>query len=322
MYIGIQIRLHSARFIMDFFCFILCIAVFSAAGACSTNRRVIKNDTLDDLDGRRMRYKNLFPPKYGLGEETEYDRIDFLKGHERKPHKYRLLADPRGEDIDRTLGYDPSEYTVYPDFKILQNPTHDVQITWIRHASFLIQLGGKYQILIDPVLEQWDGLAGKFAKYTAIEAPDAKSPLAAEDLPFASGSENPGEDATVIVAISHDHLDHFNFRTLKKLPENTRYYVPHGLEGKFPSRYANVIGMDWYTQNTIGDLTIHFLPANHGSGIYSHEQDQSLWGGWLFEWNDYRIYFAGDTGYSAVFKDIKSHKGCQSGHHTIAQSKK
>jgi hypothetical protein len=59
-----------------------------------------------------------------------------------------LLADPRGGDIDRTLGYDPSEYTVQPDFKILQNPTHDVQITWIRHASFLIQLGGKYQILI------------------------------------------------------------------------------------------------------------------------------------------------------------------------------
>ena len=309
MYIGIQNRLRSEPFIMDFFCFILCIVVFSAAGACSTNRRVIKNETLDDWDGRRMRYKNLFPPKYGLGEETEYDRIDFLNAQERKPHKYRLLADPRGENIDRTLGYDPSEYTVYPDFKILQNPTHDVQITWIRHASFLIQLGGKYQILIDPVLEQWDGLAGKFAKYTAIEAPDAKSPLAAEDLPFASGSENPGENATVIVAISHDHLDHFNFRTLKKLPENTRYYVPHGLEGEFPVRYANVIGMDWYTQNTIGDLTIHFLPANHGSGIYSHEQDQSLWGGWLFEWNDYRIYFAGDTGYSAVFKDIKSHIG-------------
>ena len=164
MYIGIQNRLHSERFIMDFFCFILCIVVFSAAGACSTNRRVIKNETLEDWDGQRGRYKNLFPPKYGLGEETEYDRIDFLKAHERKPHQYRLLADPRGGDIDRTLGYNPSEYTVQPNFKILQNPTHDVQITWIRHASFLIQLGRKYQILIDPVLEQWDGLAGKLAK--------------------------------------------------------------------------------------------------------------------------------------------------------------
>ena len=154
MYIDIQNRLRSARFIMDFFFFILCIVVFSAAGACSTNRRVIKNETLDDWDDRRIRYKNLHPPKYGSGEETEYDRVDFLKAQERKPHKYRLLADPRGGDIDRTLGYDPSEYTVQPNFKILQNPAHDVQITWIRHASFLIQLGRKYQILIDPVLEQ------------------------------------------------------------------------------------------------------------------------------------------------------------------------
>ena len=129
MYIGIQNRLGSEPFIRDFFCLILCIVVFSAACACSTNRRVIKNETLDDWDGQRGHYKNLFAPKYGLGEETEYDRIDFLKAQERKPHKYWLLADPRGGDIDRTLGYDPSEYTVQPNFKILQSPTHDVQIT-------------------------------------------------------------------------------------------------------------------------------------------------------------------------------------------------
>ena len=67
--------------------------------------------------------------------------------------------------------------------------------------------------------------------------------------------------------------------------------------------------MDWYTQDRLGDLTIHFLPANHGSGRSLHESDQTLWGGWLFEWNGYRIYFAGDTGYSAVFKDIKRRVG-------------
>jgi L-ascorbate metabolism protein UlaG (beta-lactamase superfamily) len=256
-----------------------------------------------------MMYKNVFPSTYGLGEKTEYDRIDFLKPHERKPYKYRLLADPRGGDIDRTLGYDPSQYTVQPDFNILRNPTHDVQITWIRHASFLIQLGGKYQILIDPVLERYDGLAGRFAKYTVIEAPNAEPPLTAEDLPFAAASENPGENQTVIVAISHDHYDHLNYRTLKKLPENTHYYVPHGVENEFPGRYASVTGMDWYTQDTIGDLTIHFLPANHGSGRSLNTRNQNLGGGWLFEWNDYRIYFAGDTGYSAVFKDIKSRVG-------------
>ena len=118
----IRNRWSPDRLIIDLFCFILCITLLSAAGACSPNRRVIKNETLDDWDGQRMRFKNLFPPKYGLGEETEYDRIDFLKAHERKPHKYRLLADPRGGDIDRTLGYNPADYTVQPDFNLLQNP--------------------------------------------------------------------------------------------------------------------------------------------------------------------------------------------------------
>ena len=66
MYIGIQNRLRSEPLILDFFCFILCIVVLSAAGGCSTNHRVIKNETFDDWDGQRGRYMNLFPPKIGV----------------------------------------------------------------------------------------------------------------------------------------------------------------------------------------------------------------------------------------------------------------
>ena len=285
------------------------IAILSAVGGCSTQRRVIKNETLDDWDGRRMGYKNLFPSKYKKGEKTEYDHIDFLKPHERKPHTYRLLKNPAGGDIDRTLGYDPAEFTVEPDMGTLRHPTHDVQITWLRHAAFWVQLGGKYQILIDPFLEKFDGLAGRLGKYSEIGSLYAESPLAAEDVPFFGESESPGENQIRIVAISHDHLDHLNFNTLEKLSKNTHYYVPHGVENMFPGKYANVVGMDWYTRDTIGDLTLHFLPANHNSGRSMNVRNQTLWGGWLLEWRDYRIYFAGDTGYSAVFKDIKSQIG-------------
>jgi L-ascorbate metabolism protein UlaG (beta-lactamase superfamily) len=305
----IQFRCNPNRLLKGLGWLILCLTVSVATIACSTPRSVIKNESLNDWDGRRMRYKNLFPPNYSLGETTAYDRIDYLKPHERKPYNYRLLADPRGGDIDRTLGYDPAAYSVQPDFNRLQSPTHDVQITWIRHASFLIQLGGNYHILVDPVLEQWDGLAGRLSKYTAIEAVNAKSALAVEDLSSVFISENPDGNATVIVAISHDHLDHLNFRTLEKLPESTRFYVPHGVENKFSSRFLNVIGMDWYTQDTTGGLTIHFLPANHGSGIYSNEVDKNLWGGWLIDWKGHRVYFAGDTGYSDLFKDIRQRFG-------------
>ncbi len=292
-----------------FYGLIFLLAVLVIAGGCTANRRVIKNESLDDWDGRRMQHKNLFPSKYGRGEETEYDRIDFLKPHERKPHTYRLLKNPKGGDIDRTQGYDPSEYTVEPDLTLLQNPTHEVQITWLRHAAFLIQLGGKYQILVDPFLEEFDGLAGTFGKYSEIGTLYAKSPIAAEDLPFFGDSEKHTGNQTLIVAISHDHLDHLNFKTLEKLRGNIHYYVPHGVENEFPSAYSNVTGMDWYTKDTIGDLTLNFLPANHGSGRSMYERNQTLWGGWLFEWNDYRIYFAGDTGYSPLFKDIKNREG-------------
>ena len=310
MCVDIRNRWNSKRRIKELFLLFLCgVTVLSVIAGCTTNRRVIKNEALDDWDGKRMRYKNLFTSKFRKGEKTAYDQIDFLEPHERRPHKYRLVSDPSGGDIDRTLGYNPSEYTVQPDLNMLQNPTHDVQITWLRHASFLVQLGGEYQILIDPFMEEFDGMAGMLGKYSEIGTLYAESPLATEDLPFFGKPENPGENQTLIVAISHDHLDHLNFNTLKKLLENINYFVPHGVENEFPSRYSNVTGMDWHTQDTIGDLTLHFLPANHNSGRSLNKRNQTLWGGWLFEWNDYRIYFAGDTGYSAVFKDIKSRVG-------------
>ena len=73
-------------------------------GACSsTPHRIITNPELDQWDGKRMRYVNLFPPAYGYLKESEYDKIDFLQPHERKPYKYKVLSDPRG-DIDRTPG--------------------------------------------------------------------------------------------------------------------------------------------------------------------------------------------------------------------------
>ena len=302
-------RLKSEHCITGFLQFILCVALVFSLGGCTPQRRVIKNEALDVWDGRRMCYKNLFPPKYRRGQETEFDRIDFLKAHERKPHTYRLLSNPNGGDIDRTLGYNPSDYTVEPDYDVLRNPTHKVQITWLRHAAFLIQLGGKYQILIDPFLEDFDGWAGKLGKYSEIGTLYATSPIAAESLPFFGEVENPGESEIRIVAVSHDHLDHLNFNTLKKLSKNIHYYVPHGVENEFPSRYSSVTGMDWYTQDSIGDLTLHFMPATHGSGRTLHERNQTLWGGWLFEWQGYRIYFTGDSGYSDVFKDIKSRVG-------------
>ena len=284
------------------------ILLVSMAACTPANLRVIKNPEMHNWDGKQGRYQNLFPPRYGYLEETEYDRIDFLKPHERRPHKYKIHPDPRG-DIDRTLGYDPLEFSVAPDLKLIQEPDHAVQITWLRHATFLIQLGGEHQILVDPVIEELDGVLGVLGKYAAIGTLYAESPLTTQDLPFQDGAGNSARNKTNTVAISHDHYDHLNYKTLKKLPPDINYYIPLGLQSEFPSRFNNVTAMDWYTRDRLGDLTITFLPANHRSGRSLNERDQNLWGGWLFEWQGYRLYFAGDTGYSDLFKDIRQRYG-------------
>ena len=288
---------------------ILCLVVIFAAGSCTAAaRRVIKNPKLNHYDWERRQHVNLFPAKFKYLEKTEFDSIDFRKPHEKGVRKYAFLSDPKG-DIDRTKGYNPLEYSVAPDFSLLRAPAHDVQITWIRHATFLIQLGREYQILIDPVLEVVDGATGKFMKYADIGKLYAEPPLMTRDLPFSHGAKYSTSDRINIVAISHDHYDHLNWNTINQLPVDTHFYVPLGLEDNFPSRFSNVTGMDWYTQDTLDDLKIHFVPATHGSGRTIYGPNRTLWGGWLFEWNNYRLYFAGDTAYSDVFKDIKERLG-------------
>jgi N-acyl-phosphatidylethanolamine-hydrolysing phospholipase D len=288
---------------------VLYLAIAFAAAACTTaNRRVIKNPKLNHYDRQSGQYVNLFPAKYGYLEETEFDRIDFRRPHEKGVRHYAFLSNPKG-DIDRTKGYDPKEYTVTPDLSLLQSPANDIQITWIRHATFLIQLGRKYQILVDPVLEVIDGYTGRFMKYADIGKLYAEPPLTTRDLPFFDGPEESVEARINIVAISHNHYDHLNWNTLNQLPVDTHFYVPLGLEDNFPSRYSKVTGMDWYTRDTVEDLAIYFVPATHWSGRSFHGPNRTLWGGWLFEWNGYRVNFAGDTGYSEVFQDIKKRLG-------------
>ncbi len=247
------------RIISNWFHALLCVTLVMIFAACAASYRpVIINPELNQWDGKRMRFINIYPPKYGYLEETEFDRIEFRKPHEIGEREYALVTDPRG-DIDRSKGYDAAEYTVTPDIDLLQHPTHDIQITWIRHATFLIQLGKKYQILVDPVLAEIDGLAGSLMKHADTMELFADSPLTVQDLPLSDESENSRDNKKNIVAISHDHFDHLNYNTLEQLPAETSYYVPRGVQNNFPSRYSDVIGMDWYTKHTLGELAIHFF---------------------------------------------------------------
>lgn len=162
--------------------------------------------------------------------------------------------------------------------------------TWIGHASFLVQLGG-LNILTDPVLSkrtspvQWAG-------------PGRLAPLG---LTF---DELPKID---VVLISHNHYDHLDDATVRRLAKRDApdFVVPLGLREWFEKRgIGHVTELDWWQSAEPRGLKVRAVPAQHFSGRGAGDRNRTLWCGFVYEKNEERHFFAGDTGYGPDFADI------------------
>jgi N-acyl-phosphatidylethanolamine-hydrolysing phospholipase D len=108
-----------------------------------------------------------------------------------------------------------------------------------------------------------------------------------------------------IVLISHNHYDHLDRNTIEFLGNKPMYLVPLGVGEFFEAleitRYEE---FDWW--DTIKINTIEFIctPAQHFSGRNLFDSNKTLWCGWILKDTLISVYFAGDTGYFPVFKEI------------------
>ena len=62
--------------------------------------------------------------------------------------------------------------------------------------------------------------------------------------------------------------------------------------------------MDWYDQTIINDLKITFVPAVNCSKRTLTDTDKTLWGSFLIEYKNKKIFFACDTGYGNIYKEL------------------
>lgn len=173
------------------------------------------------------------------------------------------------------------------DFKNL--PAQDLLI-WLGHSSFYLQLNGK-KILIDPVFSEY-GSPIKFVN----SAFEGTTIFSLEDFP-----------AIDYVLISHDHYDHLEADTVKKLAHtNTKFICPLGV-GYYLSSWGiktdNILEGDWNTSFVLDTLTINILPARHYSGR-GLKKNQTLWSSFLIDTGTTKIYYTGDTGYGKHFAQI------------------
>ena len=165
-------------------------------------------------------------------------------------------------------------------------------IIWIGHSTFLIKKAGTV-ILTDPIFSD------RASPFKNI-GPERLIP------PVIPLKELPRID---FVTVSHNHYDHLDINSLKKISElnpDAVFLVPAGdLKLLKKKRINNVYEFNWWETFKVEELTFTFTPVQHWSKRGLFDRNKSLWGGWYINFNDYGMYHAGDTGYSKDFIDTK-----------------
>lgn len=176
-----------------------------------------------------------------------------------------------------------------PDLNSINHAPGDaIQVTWIGHATFLIQVSG-LNILTDPMFSER-------ASPVPFAGPKRLAP------PGVSLKDLPKIDAVII---SHNHYDHLDEDSAMQLGNAPRYFVPLGFSPWFKKLgIANVQELDWWGSAELGGLRFHAVPAQHFSSRTPFDRNEVLWSGWVIETPAGKVYFSGCTGYAPLFQEI------------------
>ena len=169
----------------------------------------------------------------------------------------------------------------------------EIAVTFVNHATFLVQTS-QGNFLTDPVFSDrvspFSWLGPKRVHRPGVEA---------QSLPKIHG-----------IFVSHNHYDHMDEPFLRWIAERDRpqFWVPLG-DSVHLRGIDRIQELDWHESTSMGSMRAYFLPALHWSGRWTNDRFRTLWGSYLFEIDGLRVYFAGDSGYSSHFKEIRERYG-------------
>lgn len=172
-----------------------------------------------------------------------------------------------------------------PDY--LRQNRNETTLTWIGHSTLFLQING-INILTDPHFSER-------ASPVPFAGPKRGTPpgLAFAQLPTID-----------IVLISHNHYDHFDNVTLKRLAERDqpRFVVPLKLAPAVARLGGKHIHeMDWQESLDIDGIQITAEPSHHWSARGIFDRNETLWANYVIRHKDFRFLFIGDTGYSGDY---------------------
>ena len=166
----------------------------------------------------------------------------------------------------------------------------DATVTWIGHATVLLRMDG-LTILTDP---NWSERASPLSWAGPRR-------LVPPGLPFEA---LPRVD---VVLISHDHYDHLDLATVKRLAaeHDPLFLVPLGLKAWFAEQgITRVEERDWWQRVEHRGVTFVCAPAQHFAQRTLWDSNRRLWATWAVLGPSRRFYFTGDTGYFPSLAEI------------------
>lgn len=158
-------------------------------------------------------------------------------------------------------------------------------ISRISHASFFIRLDGIIY-LTDPV----------YYKLPLVRTISSISKIFSK-LPHVD-----------YILLSHDHRDHFDVRTLKKLRKlfpDIKILTGLGMRPILEKLHFSRIQTAWWFQKyNTPKGNVYFLPARHWAKRTFFDTNKRLWGSFILQSWEKTIFFWWDSGYESHFKEI------------------
>jgi len=230
-------------------------------------------------------------PGYSGPESDHFNGTKFLngEGYEEKSsaelRKWLFTREP-GEWTEKTA--EDVEFGEKPASRISDSTQ---VITYVNHSTFLIQTDN-LNIITDPVYS-------KRVSPFSFAGPKRMRPpgIHFEDLPDLD-----------IVLISHNHYDHLDISTLKRIHKefDPLFITPLGVDLYLNKKgITKTVSLDWWQRHAVkNNFSISAVEAQHFSSRGMFDRDKTLWAGFVIESQNGNIYFAGDTGYNDFFTKI------------------
>jgi L-ascorbate metabolism protein UlaG (beta-lactamase superfamily) len=241
-----------------------------------------------------------------VGNDGRHARVEAGMTHRERPHfdgtRFRNPTGQNGRparDIPKMVSTPraqwPEEVPVQQRPAEPRRPEAWASVSFVGHSTFIVQTSNG-TFITDPVFSE------RASPLSFIGPKRVRKP----GVPLA---DVPPID---VVLLSHNHYDHCDLaalRAIRKRFDPLLLTLVGNARLARSAGYTRIEELDWWQTATASPVPVVATPAQHFSARTPFDRNRALWGGFVLDVDGRRLFFAGDTGYAAHFREVRHRLG-------------